>query len=215
MRRWSPGEPIVVREVWRGRVWSGRPFVLVQDRPDLLAMFMPAGTAWKKPTTLTGGTLRMPREEWALADARHPHNMLVVATPGADHSVRLIWTEEGYEFVWWYVNFEEPLARTEIGFDYMDQVLDMVARPDLSEWRWKDEDELEEAQALGIVSPARALELRAEGERVIGLIEGRRPPFDGSWREWRPDPAWPVPVLPDGWYTVGLNEAPGRTDDGS
>jgi uncharacterized protein len=25
------------------------------------------------------------------------------------------------------------------------------------------------------------------------------PPFDRDWQDWRPDPRWPVPELPDGW----------------
>ena len=41
-----------------------------------------------------------------------------------------------------------------------------VVSPD-GEWRWKDEDELEEAVELGIWTQAEADEIRAEGERVI------------------------------------------------
>ena len=138
-----------------------------------------------------------------LVETRHPHDTLVIATPGAYHSVRLFRAEGQEEFFGWYVNLEQPFARPPIGFDYMDQALDIVASPDLSEWRWKDEDELSEAMALGLISKERARELRAEGERVIEMMERRSPPFDGSWDGWRPDPAWPVPELPDGWDIVG------------
>jgi len=42
--------------------------------------------------------------------------------------------------------------------------------------------------------------IRAEGERVIADIEAARFPFDGTWCDFRPDPAWPTPVLPStGW----------------
>ena len=201
--RWCPGDQIVLREVWRGKVWSARPLTVVRDEPDLLVLFQPASTGWKRPVTLDGGTLRTPKEEWMLVETRHPHDTLVIATPGADHSVRLFRAEGQEEFFGWYVNLEQPFARTPIGFDYMDQALDIVASPDLSEWRWKDEDELSEAMALGLISKERARELRAEGERVIEMMERRSPPFDGSWDGWRPDPAWPVPELPDGWDIVG------------
>jgi hypothetical protein len=25
------------------------------------------------------------------------------------------------------------------------------------------------------------------------------PPFDRDWKDWRPDPGWPFPQLPEGW----------------
>jgi hypothetical protein len=58
---------------------------------------------------------------------------------------------------------------------------------------------IEEDQSLGFIPPGRAKELRDEGLRVIGLMNARRPPFNGGWERWRPHPSWPVPVLPSGW----------------
>ena len=66
-------------------------------------------------------------------------------------------------------------------------------------WRWKDEDELAGAVRLGIYSREQAAAIRAEGERVIEAIEDRRPPFDGRWEGWRPDPACGIPTAPPGW----------------
>lgn len=60
-------------------------------------------------------------------------------------------------------------------------------------WAWKDEDDFAEAQALGILDPAAAA-IRAEGETVIA-----ERPWPTGWEEWRPDPAWTPPPLPDGW----------------
>lgn len=203
------GKTVVVREIWNGRIWSGRPFVLVEDEPDMLVMFMPAGTRWIKPVTLSGGLLRIPKEEWKLAEARIPIHMLVFAKPGADYSIRMIWAEPEFKFVRWYVNLEQPLARTKMGFDYMDHVLDIVVDPDLSGWKWKDEDELQEAIELGLLSCIRADQLRTEGMRVLRMIEEREHPFDGSWLDWCPDPNWQSPELPQGWndtilYPAGL-----------
>ena len=198
------GKTVVVREIWNGKVWSGRPFMLVKDEPDMLIMFMPAGTHWVKPVTLAGGTLRIPKEEWKLVEARIPIHMLVFARPGADHSIRMIWTEPKFEFVRWYINLEQPLTRTKIGFDYMDHVLDIVVKPDLSGWEWKDEDELEEAVERGLLSCHRADELRTEGMRVVEMIGEKASPFDGSWLEWCPDPHWQSPKLPQGWNDTKL-----------
>ena len=83
----------------------------------------------------------------------------------------------------------------------MDQVLDIEISEDLKGWHWKDEDELVEAQTLGLISEERGGELRAEGERVIENMKSRKPPFDERWDSWRPDPSWPVPELPEGWDT--------------
>jgi hypothetical protein len=35
---------------------------------------------------------------------------------------------------------------------------------------------------------------------MIALAEAGRFPFDGTWTDFRPDPAWPAPTLPDGDY---------------
>jgi predicted RNA-binding protein associated with RNAse of E/G family len=84
----------------------------------------------------------------------------------------------------------------------MDHLLDVVIDPDLS-WRWKDEEELEEAVRLGLLTRQAADGIRAEGERVIAQLEAREPPFCDGWERWRPDPAWPIPELPAGWDELG------------
>lgn len=199
---WNTGDQVLLREVWRGRVWSAKPVTVVQDGPDLVALYMAPGTRWKQPRTLDGGPLRLPAEDWLLADVEWLGGYaLHLATPGAGHSVVGLWQADG-TFSHWHVNLQEPLRRTSLGFDYMDQLLDIVVSPDLSEWAWKDEQELNEAQARGLISPARAREIRAEGERVIELIRARRPPFSSGWEHWSPDPAWPIPDLPAGWDIV-------------
>ena len=200
--RRQPGDQIVLREVWRGKVWTGRPVTIVQDGSDLLALYMAAGARWKRPVDQDGCFLRLAPGEWALAGERWSTELLRLVTPGAAHSVILLWTEGFNELKFWYVNLEEPLRRTSLGFDYMDQVLDIVISADRSEWRWKDEDELEEALALGLITPEKARELRIEGERVIEQMQSGRPPFNGGWESWRPDPAWPIPELPAGWDVV-------------
>ena len=69
----------------------------------------------------------------------------------------------------------------------------LIVRPDGS-YRWKDEDELEQAAAVGLLEPAA---VREEAARVL-----REWPFPTGWEDWRPDPAWPIPQLPDGWDRV-------------
>jgi len=80
--------------------------------------------------------------------------------------------------------------------DYMNRKLDIVIEPDPS-WRWKDKDELDETVSMGLVTQAG--DVRREGERLIGRLEARRPPFRDGWESWHPDPDWPVPTLPQVW----------------
>jgi predicted RNA-binding protein associated with RNAse of E/G family len=59
-------------------------------------------------------------------------------------------------------------------------VLDVVVEPDLS-WRWKDEDEFAWSQEVGLISPAEAAAIRAEGLRAIEAIERRGWPYQDGW----------------------------------
>jgi hypothetical protein len=62
----------------------------------------------------------------------------MLAVPGAAHSVYAMWEAGNKNLRCWHINLSEPLRRTSIGFDSMDYLLDVVANPDRSEWRWKD-----------------------------------------------------------------------------
>ncbi len=201
-RRWRPGDRVVLREVWRGRVWTGRPVTVVRDTPELVALHMPPGAVWKAARTPQGEPKRLPGGDWILGDAVRYGSALRLSQPGAAHSVEALFKEND-DFVCWYINLEEAQRRTPIGFDYMDQTLDIVVYPDLSGWWWKDEDEFAVAQARGIYSPEEAAAIRQEGEKALERLLRREPPLDEAWEEWRPDPGWPVPQLPEGWDALG------------
>jgi predicted RNA-binding protein associated with RNAse of E/G family len=119
------------------------------------------------------------------------------------HSVWWLFAPDG-AFAAWYVNLEEPGVAWDdgvaAGVDLTDHDLDIWVWPDRS-WEWKDDDELEER--LGFpehywVSEPEAV--WAAGRAMIPLIEAGEYPFDGTWCDFRPDPAWTVPDrLPDGW----------------
>jgi len=188
------GDPVAVREIWKGRVWKARACVVVHDRADQLALYLPQGAPTKIPT---GSGI--PRDEWTLEDGEFAHDALRLARPGAAHSVLLFW--DSGRFVGWYVNFERPLTRSQVGFDYLDQELDLRVRPDRSV-EVLDEDEFEVAQRLSVISPAEAASVRDEAERAIEAIERWEPPFCDGWETWRPDPAWAIPFLPEGWDRV-------------
>jgi Protein of unknown function (DUF402) len=191
---WSRGDVVAVREIWRGRVWKARPFVVVHDTPDQLALFIPAGS----PTKIPPGS-GIPREEWTLEDGVFRSDVLRLARPDEPHSVLLFWRDG--VFSGWYVNFERPLTRSAVGFDYLDRELDLLVRPDRTT-ELLDEDEFEEAQRLGVIGPDEAAAVLAELERVRDLVERWESPFADGWERWRADPDWPVPGLPAGWDVV-------------
>jgi predicted RNA-binding protein associated with RNAse of E/G family len=86
-----------------------------------------------------------------------------------------------------------------MGFDTRDHLLDIVISPNRSEWRWKDEDEFKEAVAIGVFSPQEARTIRAEGERVIQLLEADKSPFCDGWEMWSPPAGWGIPTFLEGW----------------
>ena len=198
-KHWQPGDQIVVREIWRGKVWSGRTCTVVEDGPSRLVLYSGAGAYWMRPSRPEGGPLRMPEKNWVLREESWTVEALRIVAPGSRHSILLFWTAGFREFLLWYVNLEDPMVRTPIGFDYLDRLLDIEIAPDLSRWKWKDEDELEEAVARGILTSQAAHVIRAEGESVIAALDAGHPPFDEPWDHWRPDPGWPTPDFPEGW----------------
>jgi len=201
---WRPGETAVQRFVRAdGSIGQHHPLRVIEDDGERLLGWLPAGTEII---------------DTRLADGRHAreaplHEMFVLPRIQVRgkwlnaSNLRLI-AESEWSSVWWffqldgaftawYVNLEIPRGRTEDTTDRSDGALDVVVASDRS-WRWKDEDEAAAAVTAGRITAADLTRLRAEGERVIALVEAGAFPFDGTWTDFRPDPAWPAPALPAG-----------------
>ena len=200
-RRWNAGDTAVLRYLTRdGRPGMSWPFTVVEDREDLLALYLPRGALYKRFRRLPPEEARERGYARVLDDEVWRRDVLRLMYPGAHHSIWVFWEHEDGErrHTSYYVNMEEPYRRTGIGFDTNDHMLDIVVTPDL-EWRWKDEDELAERVRQGAHPADFADFIRAEGERVIEKIERRESPFGDGWPEWKPDPSWQTPVLPPEW----------------
>jgi hypothetical protein len=178
----------VWRDVHDGRVWRAQACRIVAESDELLVLWIPRGAPFRIPA----GGLRIPGGDWELVAGRTSRDQLCVARRGRAHSIYLFRDRRG-ALEHWYVNFERPLRRTPVGVDTFDEKLDLIVRPDGS-YAWKDEDELEQAAAAGLLD---ADAVRAEASRVLAEW-----PFPTGWEDWRPDPAWPVPRLPGGWERV-------------
>ncbi len=190
--RFEAGRSVALRDVWEGGVWAARPAVVVQDAAEQVMLFIPRGSRWFAPVH-DGRRLKIPQPEFELVEQRYDDtNVLSFAWPGTFAAV-LLFFGANWSPSFWYVNLEEPLRRTEIGFDTIDRQLDVILELDGS-WRWKDEDELAEAIGRGVIPADEEPRLREAGERAVRRIVDGEPPFDRDWTTWRPDPSWPVPT---------------------
>ena len=217
MQRWRPGTTIVHREIWNGRLWAARPMTVVDDTDDLLELWLPHGTVRKVPATPSTRTApvnpddpndRAPRvianlvhEDWVLADHVWDVDTMWLIRPGDWHALWVSWRPDGSP-LGWYVNLQRPFERRADGIDAMDLMLDVVAEPDGSSWRWKDAEEFDELVDRGVFAPDLANTVRREAHSVIDRIEQRSWPFDADRHAEHPGDRWPAPSLPDGWDLI-------------
>ena len=188
------GEPIVRRDVWRGRPWVGWSGIVVDDSDDLLVLYMPEGGELAiAPGDFPGGA-----HPWSGKERWSGHGVLQLQRPGEMHAIWVFWTGAERELSSWYVNIQEPFRRTSIGFDTQDLELDLVIAPNGS-WRWKDEELIAAWVDKGRWTADEVAAIRAEGDRIAAELDAGRRWWSDSWAAWEPDPSWPVPALPKGW----------------
>jgi predicted RNA-binding protein associated with RNAse of E/G family len=167
-----------------------KPAIVELDTPDLVALWVLAGTATKMARPIDP-TQPKPwfSGQWELVDGVWSRwNALFLIEPDAWHATWVWWTPN-WDFLGWYVNLQEPLVRCPDGFEHRDLQLDIVVRPDRS-WRWKDEDDLTRSVETGVISVANAAGTREEAERLVARIERGEHPFVRDVATRRPDPAW-------------------------
>lgn len=198
------------RNVRHGRLGWVRAARVVSDDERGMLLWLARGSVVANEVAADGRGMRaMPFAEWLRLDYRlevgvwQGPGVLKFLPVGAAHSVWWFRDDAG-DFTAWYVNLEEPAVRWDdgavAGVDVVDQDLDIVVAPDRS-WRWKDEQEFAERLAFPEHYWVRdEAQVRAEGRRVVELIEAGGFPFDGTWCDFRPDPSWSAPrELPLGW----------------
>lgn len=200
MNVWESGQGVIMREVWRNKVYSVVPLRVVIDAFSWSALYLPPQTQSLWPHTSDGITIRIPVDEWILDGGPwEGGDVLSFVRPGFGYTVAAVWDPD-HVLDHWKIDLVEPVRRTLLGFDYMDKLLDIIVSPDRSTWHWKDEDELIEAQARGIFTTEQVRELYQCGERALHALQSNEPPFDSGWENWIPDPAWKIPfTLPEGW----------------
>ncbi|HZO34266.1 MAG TPA: DUF402 domain-containing protein, partial [Gaiellaceae bacterium] len=179
---------VALREVWRGRVWLARAWTLLDERPDRIVLAAGPGAETRLPVDRAGRRLRVPTDDWTLAPGQWENWTVRVTCPGEPWSTLVFFDANG-RHASWYVNFEQPLARTAVGWDTLDWKLDLLAFPD-GRRELKDEEELLLAAAAGVVDERT---VRAALDRVLAS-----PPWPTGLEDVELDEAWCAARLPEG-----------------
>lgn len=227
--RWRPGETVILRYALYERMTrtyaalrddpvnvAGWPYIVLDDTDAETALYLPEGTQlWRwdvdtqhmrPPITTAGDSVRLLYpgacyDVTAYYDTGSgPAPWVQRYFPGATpHSFR--------HFYGWKVDLVSPYRRTALGYDVLDEVLDIIVRPDRT-YYVKDEEQLTHLVQLGIYTEDEAATVRRNAEHVTRLIESAAPPFTDDWRTWRPLASVGPATPPDGWQHLPL--APGR-----
>jgi hypothetical protein len=199
---WTHGEAIVRREVLNdGRPWLAKMVYVVEDSPEQLVTYLPGGSA----LGFLEGNFPTPtgRHPWNRAEVNRwqGHGVLMVQKPGDDHALWHFWDGPDREFVCWYVNIQEALRRTPIGYDTQDLELDIVV-PLEGPWEFKDQDLLTEHVQRGRYTAEQIERVLELGGRLGAELDAGRRWWDEKWSTWTPDPSWAPVDLPPGWQSV-------------
>jgi uncharacterized protein DUF402 len=183
------GTIVTLREVWRGRTLAVRPVRVVEDVPHRhLAFYLAPGSRWlNDPRDL--GEVRFRRDAWELSPEVSDRRVLSFAFADEAYAVLLTWGADE-RFEGYYVNIQSPLRERDGAFEYTDWFLDARIAPARDAYEWKDEPDLAEAVARGLLGEGDARSIRRAGERAVERVMLREPPFDRDWEAWLPDPTW-------------------------
>ena len=202
---WQHGDVIVHREVWRGVPWLASPVIVVEDRPELLATYMPEEMPLAFPPSADGRP-----HPWAGKERWTGHGVLVLRRPGEAYSVWHFWDGPDRRFAGWYLNLEEPHRRTAVGYDTQDLELD-VWIPTGEPWRFKDEEKLDERVADGRYTAEQVAATRTLGTAIGAMLDRGERWWGERWTSFEPDPGWRAPAFPDGWEEAPVTPAPPPT----
>mgnify|MGYP005624601723 CR=1 FL=1 len=211
--RFEPGDHITLRNVFQGRVQTVFPSIVVTDTPELVVTWLPMDTPILNGVTDAnaandGGKGHLSAEtmaakEWTMAPRNwHTSGTLRLKNPRSMWSLWVFFEPEMTGVRGWYINIDAPYKRTHLGFDTWDMFLDVVVQPDRKTWRYKDEDEFQEAIDAGIFSELEAQNVWDAAAQALQIIAENRKPFNSVWGTWRPDPNWKLPQIPRDWEEV-------------
>jgi len=205
---WKPDDRIMWRGMYRNQVWHAQTVIVVKDTSEETVVALLPGTECIAPEGYLKGKKYAQRRwdhknsPWKLEKFRwHTNRLLCLVEPEKFYSTILFWRNESNEFLCYYVNFQVPFQRSHWGIDTLDLDLDLVIHPDFS-FEWKDVNEYQKAMECEIISPEWIHGIEAAKPEILERLEKRHYPFDGLWLDWKPDPRWSPPTLPENWDKI-------------
>lgn len=205
---WNPGDIVSWRGIRNNCVWHVQPTLVVKDTPGELVLTLLPGTECMAEETYPLGKKNARRwwdfeeNDWKLAKyIWHTNRLLLILEPGKCYSTILFWNHETNEFLCYYINFQIPFQRRYDNVDTLDLELDLIINPD-GRTKWKDEEDYLLAIDRGLISSKWMNGIEDTKQEIFERIEEQKYPFDGSWLNWRPDPSWEAPKLPENWDKI-------------
>jgi Protein of unknown function (DUF402) len=209
---WKPGETVALRGIYNGRVSYMQSAVVVRDDPEEVALAILPGAAccapegyvngkhgksgrWDRWGAYLQGNWEMQAYTW------RTNRLLILLHPGKYYASYYFWQAASNQFLCYYVNFQLPFRRSRIGFDTFDLELDIIIEPTY-EWHYKDEDDYRRGIDCGILLDEWIRKINAAKPEVFDKLATRQYPFDGTWLDWKPDPNWRPPILPENWDKI-------------
>lgn len=175
---------------------------VVRDDDDGLVAWLAAGTETLQARRPDGRDLRADKTQLfkgervgVRADWKH-NDVLRIAPTGKPWSVWLFWDCNDREFRGWYGNLEAPMRRDGNMALTRDHTLDVLIAPNRQHAR-KDEDELEIALSAGWYDEQQGESILQAADDLEAVIDAWGPPFCDGWENFKPDPSWPIPKLPE------------------
>jgi hypothetical protein len=209
MMYWNRGAQIIIREHWHRKIWTVRPVTVVADTPEVIALYMMPGTIYKHPRALDGSPVpHFLPDEWVLVNQQWVGGgALYLSPPGQWYVLMGLFADDNQQIKYWYVNLQTPYHRTRLGFDYLDQELDIVINRELTAWHWKDEAQFLDAQRRGRISVEQAAHVRHVGEDILEQLQAGRLTLLEPWRHWSPPEQWAIPPIPHDWHVIASRES--------
>ncbi len=207
---WNKGDNVLLRGVYEDRSVNVHSTRVVKDTPEETALLIWPGAEcaapngyihhghngnWNRWQETLSNTLQLKKYIW------HTNRFLILLEPEKYYSTIYIWNAASDKFVCYYINFQLPFRRTQFGFDTLDLDLDIVVETSLK-WKWKDEDEYQHGIHAGGIRAEWVKEIERAQSEVFARIENQTYPLDASWLNWKPDPTWSTPYLPENWQKV-------------
>ena len=190
------------REVFRGVPWCACPVVVVEDTPEVLATYLPEESPFAFPRSADGRP-----HPWLGKRAWDGHGVLMLRRPGEAYSVWHFWDGPDRAFAGRYLNLEEPIRRTAVGYDTQDLELD-VWIPVGEQWRFKDEELLDARVREARYTAEQAEATRALGRDIGAMLDRGERWWDEEWASFEPDPGWRAPSFPPRWEEAPVPPAP-------